>query len=238
MFSFLLLLASGAEPTLIEPGSQSAAVTWESEQGVLLWQTLRAGMTADQTAAALRLIEGVKSVTLKPSRKGPNLSISYGPNGVQVGGLPYKVVLEFKNDRLVSVGLQSEACLSLATAKFHELGDLLSQKYGEGRTAREVTEDRQYVATRNTFATTPTRVVLRVEPGDIPRHVYGGRGIAGALASIGNSMADAEIAACPSDAGQRASIAVTYLDNASSTAKDATDAAESAAHRERDKSKL
>jgi len=223
---------------LVALAIQAASQGEAASERVPLWQTLQEGMTAEEAAIALRGVEGVKTVTVKPSRKGATLSISYTAGGIEVAGLPYRILPDFKASRLTGVRLQSEACLSLATEKYKTLRDLLAQKYGDGRTQREVTEDRQLIAIRDTFSTTPTRVLLRLEPGSIPQHIYGATGFAGALAAIANSSADADVEACPNDRGQKANIEVTYLNNANSAAIDAGAAAEEAAKRERDKNKL
>lgn len=217
---------------------QAAIIEEASSTYVPLWQSLREGMTVDEAAMAIRSIEGIKAVTVKQSRKGPSLSIKYEATGIEVAGLPYQITPLFNGTRLESVRLETRACLTMATEKYKILQELLSQKYGSSRTLREVTEERQLVAFRDTYSTTPTRVMLRLEPGDVPEHIYGATGLAGALASISNASVDADIEACPLDRGQRATITVSYLNNANSTAIDAAAAAEEIAKRKRDKDKL
>lgn len=206
---------------------------------LILWQSLREGMTADETATALRTVEGVKNVTVKTSKKGPSLSINYTGSGIEVAGLTYKVSTDFNTQGLSSVHLLSDACLGLAMEKYKGLRVLLADKYGEAKTQREVTPDRQLVAVRDTFTGTPTRVVIRLEPGEIPQRVYaGGSKFAASLAQISNLATDQAIAACPNDAGQRASIEIAYLDNADAAAIAAQEAASKSAEQEADKSKL
>lgn len=217
----------------------AAAQASGGNESVLLWQALREGMTADEAAASLRVIDGVKSVSVKDSRKGQTLSIKYVDNGIDVDGLRYKIEPNFVGNRLQSVGLGSEACAGLAAEKYKSLRGLLTQKYGPSRTQSEVTEDRQLVAVRDTFDATATRVLLRIEPGSLPQHVYGASGKVGRLIeSMANSSVDSAIEQCPNDRGQKASITMTYLNNARAAAEDAGAAAERAAQQERDKDKL
>jgi hypothetical protein len=222
--------------SLAVQASASATVT---NQGVILWQALREGMTADEAAASLRAVDGIKSVAVKSSRKGQTLSIKYFANGIEVAGLPYRIVPAFTGNRLSSVRLESEACAGLATEKYKSLRDLLAQKYGQSQTQREVTEDRELIAIRDTFSLTATRVLLRIEPGSVPQRIYGTSGKVGRMMqSVANSVTDAAIEECPNDRGQKAVIEVTYLNNANAAAMDAQAAAEEAAQRERDKDKL
>lgn len=217
---------------------QTVAVDEASSTRVPLWQTLREGMTVDETAAVLRGIEGIKTVTVKQSRKRPSLSIKYESAGIEVAGLPYTITPLFKDSYLESVSLESKACLSLATEKYKVLREVLSQKYGKNLSSREVTEERELIAVRDTYSAMPTRVMLRLEPGDVPKYIHGATGLAGALAAIANASTDADIEACPLDRGQRATIRVAYLNNANAAAIDAAATAEEVAKRRRDKAKL
>ncbi len=218
---------------------QVASPGTATNQGVILWQALWEGMTVDEAAASLRVVDGVKSVTVKSSRKGQTLSIKYNANGIDVAGLAYKIVPTFTGDRLESVSLESDACAGLATEKYKSVRDLLAQKYGQSRTQREVTEDRELIAIRDTFASTTTRVLLRIEPGSLPQRVYGASGKVGRLIeSMANSSVESAIEECPNDRGQKASIGITYLNNANAAAIETKAAVEKAARQERDKDRL
>ncbi len=217
---------------------QNETVSPPENRDVILWQTLREGMNANEVATILRDVDGVKNVRVKTSRRGDSVSISYTSNGIEVAGLPYRVFPNFEAGRLASIRLETEACLGLSTEKYKNIKELLAQKYGDGRSQRERSEENQLVAVRDVFSATPTRVLLRLEPGSVPQHIYGATGIAGALAAIANASADADIEACPNDRGQKATIQVTYSNNANSTAVDAAAALERERRRERDKGNL
>ncbi|KPH62341.1 hypothetical protein [Novosphingobium sp. ST904] len=226
----VLLLVAAASGVISAP---------TEDQRLVLWQTLREGMSVEEAASALRAVDGIGGVTVKKTSKGSRLNIGYVGDGIEVDGLQYKASLVFSSSGLTTVHLQTDACLSRATQKYESLRELLIQKYGNAMAQREVTEDRQLVAIRNTFDTTPTRVLLRLEPGTVPQHTYGASGKLMLLAqNIANNEVDSQIVKCPNDRGQRATLEVSYLSNTAAQAASSAAAAEASAQGERDKSKL
>lgn len=234
------LLATTPGQTVTLP-AHSATATVENRP--VLWRELRLGMTPDEVAAKLREVQGIKSATVKVPKKGkkgePSVSIDYVAPGVTILELPQTVTPVFADSKLQSVSFGSTACLSLAIQKFKDLKAMLAEKYGPDVTKKEVTEDRQLIGIRSTYATTPTRVLLRIEQGATPQHVYGGSGkVANILGQIANSSVDAEIEACPNDAGTKGIIEIIYLDNAISAQAEAQERAVQDAARAKEKDKL
>lgn len=215
-----------------------AAVQASPDSRLVLWHTLRAGMSGEETVAAIQAIDGVKKASLNNSKSETKISITYVYSGIEVGVLTYKIDAGFEGNRLVSVHLTSDACLSLSFEKLKGLRDLLGQKYGPYRTQKEVTEDGQLIAGRDTYAKTPTRVIVRLVPGELPQYVHGGTGLAGSLAKLSNIATDQAIASCPNDQGRRATIEITYADNEAAAKAEADESAVRKAKQASDKAKL
>lgn len=197
-------------------------------------------MSAEEVALKIRAIEGVKTATAKTSKKGvPSVTVSYTDTGLTLLDLKQTIQPEFENGLLQSVNLNSTACVKLAMQKVVDLRPLISSKYGPVRTQREVTADRRLIAIRDTYATTATRVVVRIEEGARPEFVPEGSGSVGKmLSSIANSSVQSEIDECPADGGIKGLIQITYMNNAVSTIADDKQRNDEAAKIEREKDKL
>lgn len=205
-----------------------------------LWQELTVGMRPEVAAAVIRKVDGIRSVAVKTSKKGKaSLSIEYTETGISFVGIRQTISTVFDGGALQSVTLSGQACATLAAAKFKELQTLLGEKYGAPVTQREVTEDRQFVGARSVFSSTPTRVMLRYELGEAPTYVPPAYGKFGrAMAAIANEAVEAEIAECPTDAGIKSKIEISYLSNAVATAADVAKRENDAANRAKEKDKL
>lgn len=123
------VIVSPASPvvptTVVQSSVQSAPVE------APLWQQLREGMTYEEAAAALRATDGVRSVRVKLKKQKPvALSISYVGSGVSVGPMVATITPVFEDDKLASVSLISDDCLSTGLAKNNTISDGLREKYG------------------------------------------------------------------------------------------------------------
>ncbi len=224
--------------TILASVAAAQAPAGEAAEGLVLWQGAREGMNAEEVAAQVRLVDGIKSVKVRPSRKRWPLSIQYDGDGIDLDGLFYEVDPTFADGKLETVALKSEACLILATAKFKKLRGILEEKYGAALTQREVVESGETVGARSTFSADGLRVMLRLEPGSVPSYVYMSGKIGRAIAKSMNSAVDSDRAECPAELGQRGTVQITYLNEASAAAVEAAASDEAAQKRSADKDKL
>lgn len=217
---------------------QAAVATAPGTASVPLWQSVREEMSPEEVASSLRSVDGIKSVAYKIGKKGPTFSIRYVDAGVEISGIPFSVEPKFEQGRLVKINLNAKSCAKLIDAKYEIISDLLSQKYAKGREQREISEDGTFIAIRNTFISESTRVMMRVEQGDIPQYVPPKTGLAGLMTTLINNGVDADRRECPNDTGRKSELKLVYSGQASSAATDNMNDGEQEAKEARDKSKL
>lgn len=218
MFFALLfaLQAAAAAPV----ASDAADAQYETPKP-LLWQTLKFGMTPTEVAAALSGIEGIKAAR---SNAMGEVKIRHADGGVLLAGIRFKVVPVFTDGRLSSVGLtSSDNCANLMDRPIASILRGLSEKYGAKPTTdpkSQMSVDRAVlesystgteVSQMNSVLTPQIAAVMvtsvRAEKSD---YVYGGSGIAGALASLSNSMREKRGEECGGHGFNRADLLISY----------------------------
>lgn len=111
----------------------SPEVQKDPAPGPVLWQNLAVGMTPEQAVPILQTVNGVKRVkSKKPKRSNPSnlLKISYNANRVQISGLPFSVLPQFKKNRLEQVSLAvKNQCGAEAATTYDALSNALLSKY-------------------------------------------------------------------------------------------------------------
>lgn len=229
MIAYLLISLASTQAVPAPPAS--AAVLDQNASTPLLWRDLRVGMTPEQTADALRQIEGITEVTVRRNRrqKFQSLRIKHAPTGVVVGDMKFEVAPTFDGERLTEITLTSEACAAAGNEQIKLLRSALQDRYE--RTARERVVDENGVEfqQRAAFWNSETRVRLSYELKSPSSDYYGsGTGVQGALAGLANMMSqasrDAALQACPNDAGVSVATSVNYSSQAVFLAEQAGDA--------------
>jgi len=149
------------------------------------------------------------------ARNGPaTVEVRYADGGIPILGVRNTLTLTFGNNGLTRVMLTSKECLSAVVRKLPQYRSALSDRYGPGRTQREVTPAGEFVATRTTFSNRVTRVMLRAF-SENPLAQYqpsvSGSGALGGLADIFSAAgANAALRRCPSDNGQLGVVEIAY----------------------------
>lgn len=200
----------------------STAAIEQPPAGALLWRELRVGMTPEQTAAALRGVDGVSEVSVNRSRKGKlkSIAIKYTQSGVLIGDTRVEIVPTFEGETLQEVSLTGRACASVAAERMNLLRESLKAKYDQSARERVIDEDGVEFQQRVAFWNDETRVRMSWAV-DVPSADYiysNGRGVQGALATLANSMAqasrDAALRACPNDKGASVVTTINYSSQA------------------------
>lgn len=183
--------------------------------GAPLWGDLTYGMAAEEVAAILRRVEGIKEVKVKQRKnKAAKLGISYVGDGVELGPSTATVETSFGMEGLTEVRLKIDDCHSAAVPKFRTIAEALKTKYGNFVTVPVVDQFGQPVATEFAAFNQATRVRISfwsynpaLQQASAP-----GSGAAGALADIfGAISSNAAEHACPADAGARSTITFAYV---------------------------
>lgn len=190
----------------------------QQERGAALWNGLSVGLSAEQTASALRQVDGIRAVKVfeKPG-KPPRFEVLYVSKGVDLGFAIATVSPTFEGGRLTEFELTVDQCVSTANAKATDLVSTLKGKYGEFQRERVVNPDGSPQSVRYAFYNRETRVRVSLQTYNPARKdVNGpGSGAVGALGDIFSAIgANAAEKACPLDAGRREVWMINYSSQA------------------------
>lgn len=181
--------------------------------GAPLWRDLKAGMTAEQAAAVLRAIEGVKAVQIvRKKNKPPRLDISYTGSAIEVGVLKVIIATIFDGELLKEVTLKADECGSVGVEQAKTTAMALKEKYGSSAREKVVDDNGVFIEYRFAFWNEATRVRMswsEYNPANVGSS--GAGGTLGQIADIFGAIgANSAQAACPTDNGARLTTILTY----------------------------
>jgi len=216
LFAFAIAAAVGQAAAPVPPPDGNAGQA-RSPSSATLWKGLAYGMSAEEAAANLRSVEGIRRVDIKYKKKIPRLTVSYVADGVDIG--PSKAVVEtsFEANGLTEVRLKTDECASAAFPKAQTIAEALNEKYASSAREKVVDVSGQPIGFNFAFWDDVTRVRMSFADYNpaIGQASIPGIGAAGAIADIFGAIAsNAAERACPEDGGARVVTTITYLSQA------------------------
>lgn len=187
----------------------------------LLWQKLQYGMTPAEVVTALQGVDGVKSARVRGKAE---VSVRHNNGGIALAGLKFEIIPVFTDGRLSSVGLNStDNCANVLERPIATILEGLSDKYGSrpsidpdtqmsvSRAVLESYSSGMEISQTNTVLTKQIAAALVVSVrAEKSNYVSGGSGIAGALASLSNSMQEERSEECGGHGFNRGDVLISY----------------------------
>lgn len=187
-----------------------------SPNGAALWKDLVYGMSAEEAAASIRKLAGIKKVQIKYKDKVPRLTISYIAKGVDLGTSMAVIETSFGENGLTEVRLKIDECFSAAINNSKTIGLALKEKYPNLIREQEI-DAHGSVGSDFVFFNNYTRVQLNFA-GYIPanrQESVPDSGAMGEIADIFGAIAsNSAERACPKDSGERIVTTITYVSQA------------------------
>lgn len=141
-----------------------------SNQGAILWQEFRFGMSMEDAVAVLRGMPEIKSAQIKTSKGKPSkIDVDYTSDGVKIFGQLFRISLIFNDKPLDLVSLKTkQSCLSYRLSDHKKMADALAVKY-----PTKVYSSNSIVTATGTPASViltdgMTRVQLELDISDLP----------------------------------------------------------------------